>query len=249
MDNHVKTKEELIKEVEKLRQQNNDLKKLTTNLSEAVTKSCYKEMSWVYAMEGNRDGVWDWNALTNEVFFSTRWKEMLGYDENEITNNLSEWDKRIHPDDRDAVYVDLNAHLNGETPYYQNEHRIQCKNGSYKWILDRGKIISWTEDDNPLRVVGTHTDITFRKKSELENQRLLKELKEALSDIKILNGLLPICASCKKIRDDKGYWKQIESYIREHSEADFTHGLCPDCAEELYPDLVTRDIKDNMTTK
>lgn len=64
-----------------------------------------------------------------------------------------------------------------------------------------------------------------------------QEKEKALSEIKVLSGLLPICASCKKIRDDSGYWKQIEFYIRDHSEADFSHGICPDCAKKLYPDI------------
>ena len=211
-----------------------DLKRLATNLTEAAQRARDKELSWIYAMEGNRDGVWDWNAITNEVFFSKRWKEILGFEEDEISNELPEWDKRIHPDDRDSVYADLNAHLTGKSPYYQNEHRLQCKDGSYKWILDRGKIISWTDDGKPLRVVGTHSDITERKETELENQRLLEELQEALNNVQILSGLLPICSSCKKIRDDDGYWNQIESYIEKHSKAQFSHALCEDCFEELY---------------
>ncbi len=176
MENQHKTKEELIKELKRLGQQNNELKKLVTSLTEAVKKSHNEQMSWVYAMEGNRDGVWDWNAVTDEVFFSTRWKEMIGYNEDEITNNLSEWDKRVHPDDREVVYADLNSHLNGETPYYHNEHRLQCKDGSYKWILDRGKILSWTKDGKPLRVVGTHTDVTSRKEAEAKLKKQTAEL-------------------------------------------------------------------------
>lgn len=189
------------------------------------------------AIEGNNDGLWDWNADTNKVFFSKRWKEMLGFQEDEISDDLFEWDKRIHPEDKEAVYADLNKHLNGETPFFQNEHRLQCKDGSYKWILDRGKVISWTEDHQPLRVVGTHTDITVRKETELENQRLVKELSEALDKVKLLSGFLPICSNCKKIRDDKGYWTKIEKYIRDHSEAEFSHGICPDCAKKLYPEF------------
>lgn len=80
-------------------------------------------------------------------------------------------------------------------------------------------------------------DISSQQKVEKERERLIDELKAALSRVKQLNGLLPICASCKKIRDDKGYWNQIESFIREHSKADFSHGICPDCANRLYPDL------------
>lgn len=81
-------------------------------------------------------------------------------------------------------------------------------------------------------------DITERKESEAGRERLIRELQEALARIKTLRGLLPICASCKKIRDDSGYWNQIEAYVREHSEATFTHGICPECIRKLYPELL-----------
>jgi DNA-binding NarL/FixJ family response regulator len=75
-----------------------------------------------------------------------------------------------------------------------------------------------------------------RKKIENDRERLIEELKEALGKVKQLSGLLPICSSCKKIRDDKGYWNQLEVYISEHSDAEFSHGLCSECAKKLYPD-------------
>lgn len=74
-----------------------------------------------------------------------------------------------------------------------------------------------------------------RRQAEAQREQLIKELQDAVSRIKILRGLLPICASCKKIRDDKGYWNDLESYISDHSEADFSHGICPECARRLYP--------------
>ncbi len=77
----------------------------------------------------------------------------------------------------------------------------------------------------------------MRKQAEEERERLIAELQKALSEVKTLSGLLPICASCKSIRDDKGYWKQIESYIKDHSEAEFSHGICPDCIKKLYPEF------------
>jgi len=86
-------------------------------------------------------------------------------------------------------------------------------------------------------LVGVITDITDRKSAELERERLIGELQDALSRVRILSGFLPICANCKKIRDDKGYWQQIEAYIRDHSEAEFSHGICPDCARKLYPEF------------
>jgi len=104
-------------------------------------------------------------------------------------------------------------------------------------VLDRGKVITWTEDGKPLVMSGTHQDISVRKQAEKEREALIANLEKAISDVKKLSGMLPICASCKKIRDDKGYWKQIESYIKEHSEAEFSHGLCPECAKKWYPEL------------
>jgi len=86
-------------------------------------------------------------------------------------------------------------------------------------------------------VVAVSLDITEQKKAEQEKERLILELKRALGEVKKLSGLLPICASCKKIRNDQGYWEQIESYISSHSEADFSHGICPDCKRKLYPEL------------
>jgi PAS domain S-box-containing protein len=80
-------------------------------------------------------------------------------------------------------------------------------------------------------------DISRRKMLEEERERLIVKLEKALEEIKRLKGILPICSSCKKIRDDKGYWQQIEAYIRDHSEAEFSHSLCPDCIKKLYPDL------------
>jgi len=79
--------------------------------------------------------------------------------------------------------------------------------------------------------------IAERKKAEEERERLFRELQEAMANIKTLRGLLPICAHCKKIRDDKGYWHNVEEYISEHTEADFSHGICPTCLDKLYPDF------------
>jgi len=84
-------------------------------------------------------------------------------------------------------------------------------------------------------------EIFERKRAQDEREQLIVELREALGHVKTLSGLLPICASCKKIRDDKGYWNQIESYIRKHSSAEFTHSCCPECAKELYPEYVDED--------
>ena len=83
-------------------------------------------------------------------------------------------------------------------------------------------------------------ETTERKRNKDRTDQLVLELQEALAKVKTLSGLIPICASCKKIRDDTGYWKQIESYLRDHSEAKFSHGICPECAEKLYPEFIDK---------
>lgn len=124
------------------------------------------EERWRFALEGSGDGVWDWYVPTSKVWFSKQLKNMLGYAENEIGTELHEWSNRVHPDDISSVMQDLQQHLEGHTPTYINEHRIRCKDGSYKWILDRGQVITRDATGKAIRVVGVHTDITERKQSE-----------------------------------------------------------------------------------
>ncbi|MBE7384539.1 MAG: PAS domain S-box protein [Leptolyngbya sp. SIO1E4] len=145
------------------------------------------ETRWQFALEGAGDGVWDWNTQTNTVFFSPQWKAMLGYADHEVGNHLEDWDDRAHPEDKAQCYVDLNKHISGETPIYQNEHRVRCKDGSYKWILARGKVIEWSPDGKPLRIIGTHTDISDRKRaeaalrqSELTNRIIIETIPDLL---------------------------------------------------------------------
>ena len=128
------------------------------------------EERWHLALRGNNDGIWDWNVRTNEVFFSARWKEMLGYEEHEIANHLDEWVKRTHPDDIGWVMEVIQDHFDQKTPFYISEHRVRCKDGNYKWILDRGQAL-WDEDGTVVRMTGSHTDITERKLAEEELQR------------------------------------------------------------------------------
>ena len=87
----------------------------------------------------------------------------------------------------------------------------------------------------PIGIVESFQDITLRKKMEAERERLIQELESALSEVRVLRGLLPICAACKKVRDEDGVWSEVENYISNRSEAEFTHGMCPDCLRKYYP--------------
>ena len=137
-----------------------------TERKTAERKLLESERRWQFALEGSGDGVWDWDIQTNNVFFSDAWKIMLGFNVDEIENKLDEWSKRVHPDDLKKCTEDIENHFNGTTPVYINEHRVLCKNGEYKWVLDRGKIVSRSESGKPLRMIGTHADISDRKKTE-----------------------------------------------------------------------------------
>ena len=164
--NEEMTREQLLDALEQVGARVAELERLVVDQDSMKAALRESEERWRFALEGSNDGLWDWNVQTNEVFFSKRWKEMLGFEEDEIQSQLDEWAKRTHPDDVGWVTEELQRHFIGETPVYVTEHRVKCKDGTYKWILDRGKVMSWTHEGKPLRMVGTHTDITERKKTE-----------------------------------------------------------------------------------
>ena len=124
------------------------------------------EARWKLALDSTGDGVWDWDIVTGVEIFSKRFMEMYGYGEGELASRTDEFDARTHPDDIEQLLRNRQAHLDGLTPTYVNEHRIQCKDGSWKWTLSRGMVISRNAQGKPLRMIGTHTDITGRKHSE-----------------------------------------------------------------------------------
>ncbi len=115
---------------------------------------------WKFAIESSGDGVWDWDVANGTVAFSGRWKTMLGYAEAEIKDRFGEWESRVHPEDMPGALAALKAHFDGERETYAQEFRMRCKDGSWKWILARGKAIARDEEGKPLRVIGTHTDIS-----------------------------------------------------------------------------------------
>jgi PAS domain S-box-containing protein len=164
--------------ISEMTQQKVEQKELNKTLKESDER-------WQFAIEENGDGLFDWNVETNEVFYSKQWKAMLGFEDDEIENNFEEWEKRIHPDDKAAAYLDIQHHLEGKTEIYNNEHRLLCKNGSYKWIEDRGKIISRTENNKPLRFIGTHRDITEQKKAKEKLTKLSVAVEQSPSIIAI----------------------------------------------------------------
>ena len=137
------------------------------------------ERRWKAALDGVSQGVWDWYLATDTVDYSPGWKAMLGYADDEIGNGLDEWSTRVHPDDLPPTLAAIQAHLAGTTPAYESVHRLRCKDGDWKWILDRGTVFERDAKGQPLRMIGAHIDITAQKEAEARLSRSEEHLRLA----------------------------------------------------------------------
>lgn len=171
------------------------------------------------------------------LYISPSCERILGYSSREFLKNSDLLNNIIHDDDRVLMTAHTEEDVTGADPVAHSiDFRIIRSDGEIRWINHVCQAVQG-DDGVPLGRRVSLRDITQRKESEEEQEKLVAQLQEALASVKQLSGMLPICASCKKIRNDQGYWEQIEAYIRDHSEAEFTHSICPECFEKLYPDL------------
>ena len=135
-----------------------------------------EEERWKYGDGIIPDGLWDWNLITNQVFYSKQWKEMLGFADSEIGESSEEWITHIHPEERQKTILLLENHLSGATDSFTSEHRMCCKDGSYKWVLSEGRIVSYDIAGKPVRMAGIQKDITKLKNTEFILVERVKEL-------------------------------------------------------------------------
>lgn len=140
------------------------LARIRTHLSHRRARAALRESEERYelAVSGANDGVWDWDLRTNRIYLSSRWKAMVGLDDQGVSNETSEWFSRVHPDDLERLKSDLDDHLNQRTQTFENEHRMLHSDGSYRWVLSRGKAVR-DVGASPYRIAGSQTDITARK--------------------------------------------------------------------------------------
>lgn len=125
-----------------------------------------KELKWRLSLEYSGIGVWEFDAVLDRVFFSEESKNIINNTNPNFGLNSEDWNNLVHPEDKEKYFQDFQDHLNGKKAMYENEHRVKSEDGTYKWILDKGKIVEWTENGLPKRVIGTHTDITKQKEAE-----------------------------------------------------------------------------------
>ncbi len=155
--------------------------------------------------------------------------DLTGYAEEELLRRT--FQDITHPDDLDADLALVRQMLAGEIPYYHLEKRYFDKLGRVLWIVLSVSLVR-DGDGKPLYFISQIQDITRRKQVEAEREALIKQLQEAVATIKTLRGLLPICAWCKQIRTDTGYWEILEAFLQDHLDVAFTHCICPACYEK-----------------
>lgn len=235
------SKKQLVQEVSTLRRAMEGLEKAAGELAQRESVS-------LRAAEKYRiiaDNTYDWEFWLGPdaqfIYSSPSCERISGYLAEEFEADPTLFYRMIHSEDLARVSEHMNRRK-FETGLAEIEFRIVRRDGAVRWVALAFQPVY----DGASRFLGTrgsNRDVTERKLAEAEREKLIGELRSALSKVKLLSGLIPICACCKKIRDDKGYWNQIETYIRDHSEADFSHGICPECARKEYPELFAEKAK------
>jgi len=184
------------------------------------------------AVSGTNLGLWDWNVQTGEAVYNQQWAEMLGYALVEIEPNANSWKRLVHPDDAQQMMEILNLHFEKKTPFYEAEFRMRTKSGGWKWILSMGRVFEWDDDGNPLRMTGTHRDITERKEAEEE----LNEYREKMVRAEQLASLGTLSATLTHELN------QPLTTIRLSIENSLA-----DLETTSSPDTVTEGLKDGLS--
>ncbi|EKD83049.1 MAG: hypothetical protein ACD_39C00917G0003, partial [uncultured bacterium] len=161
---------------------------------------------------------------------------LTGYQPSDLLNNSRiDYASLIFPEDRERINCEIEKAISIGQPFNVT-YRIVAANGQQKWVWEQGRLVVTQKNGQENRMLeGFIADVSEAKKLESENQQAITDLQQALREIRVLRGIIPICSSCKKIRDDKGLWNQIEQYIKEHTDSEFSHSICPECAARLYP--------------
>jgi PAS domain S-box-containing protein len=175
--------------------------------------------------------IWRSNTTGKCDYFNERWLRFTG--RTAAQEHGDGWVEGVHPEDREKCIEDY-LRAFGQRQSFELQYRLRRNDGLYRWISDVG--VPFTDDSGEFAgYIGSCIDVT----DTLELEAVLRKAHER--EMKTLRGLLPICAYCKQVRDDRGYWQQIEVYIRDHSEADFSHSICPSCMVKHFSELSATD--------
>ncbi len=183
-----------------------------------------------------------WISPSGEIeYMSPSCERVTGYSREEFLEDPSLILHIMQVDN--PTLQEFKQHFSHKEKTEQIQFKIKTKTGETRWIEHVCRPV-FSDMGDYIGRRGSNIDITDKKLADQAREKLIQELEEALTKVKTLNGLLPICCSCKKIRDDDGYWNQIETYMTEHSEIEFSHSICPDCAQKLYPEYYDKSEKE-----
>jgi len=193
--------------------------------------------------ESSTDAIYIKDIQGRYMLFNKEAAKVTGKKPEEV---IGKDDYFLFPADEAKTLIDGDRRVleNGQVMTY--EEVVTTTGGKVTYLSIKGPL--YDSAGNVFGLFGVARDITDRKRAEEERERLISELQDALSKVKTLSGLLPICSHCKKIRDDKGYWNQVEKYVSEHTDARFSHSICPSCLREFYPELADNIINNPENT-
>ncbi|CAM3903959.1 sensor domain-containing diguanylate cyclase [Tsukamurella ocularis] len=166
------------------------------------------EARWQFALDTVGEGIWDWDLASREVYYSPRWKRMLGFADDEIGDTTLEWERRVHPDDFASALRAMNRHMRGETAEYHCEHRIRTRSGHYLWVRGRGRVIERADDGTIVRIIGSQTDIT----AEVAERRALQDAAEELVRLAEIDELTGIA-------NRRGFARALDAALRDATES------------------------------
>lgn len=233
------TRDELIQKIHDLEEENMYLSdKLVRNQKsqDPTDPNLIPQFAWA----GNL-GQWQWDYKTGKVLFNRKKVEILGYDFETFPPYVDKFTELLHPEDYEKTMQNMRDHLTGKTPVYEVEYRIRSKSGEYRWFYDRGVISERNQDGSPKTLVGIVFDINERKSNETKVHTQLEHLHQKLEKIQKKTEIITMCASCKAIQENTNQWKDISSFLRDYLGLQISHGICPACIKELYPDFFSKN--------
>jgi PAS domain S-box-containing protein len=219
-----------------------------SNLRERTTAAALvaqSEARWMYALQGTGDGVWDWDLRSDAMTFSAQWKAMLGYGDDDAPRSRSEWEQLVHPEDLPGIRHALLAHFDDEAIPYRSEQRMRTRDGAWIWILDRGAAMVRTSQGQPVRLLGTHTDITQRK---LNETALHQSLEQIAADRQRMRSILENSYDAFLATDAEGHiidWNQQAQRtfgwtIQEVMDKPLVDLIIPPAKQDAYGKVVER---------
>ena len=201
-----------------------------THFKRQELKLKLSEERYLFALEASSEGIWDLDVATNKVFYSSQSMKMLEFEEQDTIESISLWDDRVHPLDKKRYLKDIQLHIDNATPFYQNAQRVLTQSGEYKWILSRGKIIERDSNNNPLRIIGTHTDISKQKEKEQDlmktvsivgeqNSRLLNFAHIVSHNLRSHSGNIEMLLNIIEDETDENFIIESYGHLRSSSKA------------------------------